>query len=146
MDSESDQGSAASAGSAGGDDGGSIIDATKEGGGAGGEEKQDEVIVMKRPRKIETGRLWKEGWELPEGWAVHSVCRRVYDASIYEEYKGGKPGQPPSPVWAFCVVEKEGENPVPALHDNQQQQVPGEFQDPHGEARTVCGVQRGDWG
>ena len=49
--------------------------------------------------------------ELPEGWLLHTICRRGYNGSIYEEVTGGKKGQVPSPGYAFTVRNKTTAKP-----------------------------------
>lgn len=106
MDADLDQCSHASGGAAEEE---SIIAVAVEGSGGegeGGGVDEGEPIVL-RVGEINNGDVLTEGQKLPDGWAVHSICGRVYDATIYEENKGGKPGQKPSPVWACCVQRKE---------------------------------------
>jgi hypothetical protein len=76
------------------------------------EEEEEEVVVVVQTEEQAPGDGEKEQQvELPEGWLLHTICRRGYNGSIYEEVTGGKKGQVPSPGYAFTVRNKTTAKP-----------------------------------
>lgn len=96
---------AASVSSGSGSDGGGM--------GVGAQEEEDVVVVEEGAEQQAADEEGDEEGEeaLDEGWMLHSMCELPYDARVYEEYKGGKKGQAPSAVWAFCVRHRETKFP-----------------------------------
>jgi len=73
----------------------------------------DVVEVEDEPRAAseEAGQQQEQQKQLPDGWLAHSICGKLYDGNLYEEIKGGRPGQDPSTVNAYAVFGKVDKKP-----------------------------------
>lgn len=117
---------AASVGSEGGGVNSSSNSSVKATGG------DDDVMVVEDQQEAPGEGDKQEQQKLPDGWTVHSICKRPYDATIYEEVVGGRPGQDPSTAHAYVVWHKEGKTPLCLICPQHKQHTgkspyPGNF-------------------
>ncbi len=98
--------SAASVGS-GSNDGGESSDGSVKAASA------DDVVVVEDEQRATSEEAGEEQQQqkIPEGWLVHSISGKLYDGRLYEEIKGGRPGQEPSTVNAYAVFGKVDKKP-----------------------------------